>query len=405
MALLWARGEFFTTIDGDDKFHPDKLKIQVEEIGDQDACLCHYIRRHPRYPGGKRIHLGHNTLLFRRSLVEEIGYYDTVRFDADSEYVRRIGMPRVELSEVLLDYPVREGSLSEAAESGVAAGSAGAKIRAQYEENYFAWHEQSERPYLSFPAIRRAFEAGGPHHAVTRDPITVSLATFPEREASLRQTINSLLPWADRINVFLNEYKEPPAWLNHAKITTKVGERDLGDRGKFWWAETVQGYHFVCDDDILYSEAYAQLLLSKIEYYQRDAIVGVHGSRLTYPLNDYYSPPGRLHITFRDDKPEDMALDFLGTGALAYHTDKVRLSLDLFTENNMADIFLGLHAKRKGIPLICCGSPAGLIVDVPLPQQNSIYGHCLQNKRSKWGRRERVNQLLASHWPAAHARE
>ena len=245
-----------------------------------------------------------------------------MRFNADSEYIERIALnrPILELPDVLVEYAVREGSLTETKESGMAEGSLGSKIRAQYEQNYRAWHRQTRRPYLSFPAIRRPFEGGGPHHAVTRDPITVSLATFPEREASLRRTINSLSPWADRINVFLNQYKEPPAWLNHSKINIKVGESDLGDRGKFWWGETVQGYHFVCDDDILYSEAYAKLLLSKIEFYHREAIVGVHGSRLSYPLNDYYSPQGRWLITFRDDKPEDMALDFLGTGALAYHT-------------------------------------------------------------------------------------
>ena len=99
--------------------------------------------------------------------LEEIGYYDTVRFNADSEYIERIALnrPIVELLDVLVEYAVREGSLTETEESGMAEGSPGAKIRAQYEDNYRAWHRKTRRPYLSFPAIRRPFQAGGPHHS------------------------------------------------------------------------------------------------------------------------------------------------------------------------------------------------------------------------------------------------
>ena len=345
LALLWARGEFFTTIDGDDQFHPDRLKIQVEKTADEDASLCHYIRRHPRYPGGKRIYLGHNTLLFRRSLLKEIGYYDTVRFDADSEYIRRIALSRpiVAIPDVLLEYSVREGSLSEAPESGVAADSRGAKIRAHYVESYRAWHQQSERPYLSFPAIRRPFEAGGPNHAVSRDPIIVSLASFPEREASLRQTIDSLLPWADHINLFLNEYKEPPAWLNHAKINIQVGAgASTLEEAKFFRAETKPSYHFVCHDDILYSEEEVELLLSMIEVYHREGIVRLHHRLPSDSQHDDNRSLEQRIFHYRDDEPSGMALDFLSSRALAYHTDKVRFSLDLLTAGVATNLSMSL---------------------------------------------------------------
>lgn len=403
LALLWARGEFFTTIDGDDQFFPHKLEAQVTALGSLNACLCAYQRRHPRYPEGRFIKEGHNTLLFRRSLVERIGYYDTVRFNADSEYVERIesiepGQMIVKIPDVLVDYAVRPESLSEMAASGTASGSQGGKIREAHEEHYRAWHREAQHLYLGFPAIRRTFEPGAPEQAVERDPITVSVASFPEREESLRQMLDSVLPWADHINVFLNEYKEAPAWLKNAKIVTQIGEKDLGDRGKFWWADTVRGYHFVCDDDLLYSEAYVQLLLTKIEFYQREAVVSVHGSRLKDPNKDYYTSEGRELIFFHEDKLEDRRLDFLGTGTIAYHTDKIDLSLNDFSENNMADIFLGLKAKREGIPLVCCASPGNWVVKVPLTQNNAIYEDSLDGKSSKWNRRDRVNQLLINNW-------
>ena len=150
-----------------------------------------------------------------------------------------------------------------------------------------------------------------------------------------------MLPWADHINLFLNEYKEPPAWLNHAKINIQLGASHL-EEAKFWRVETKPSYHFVCHDDILYSEEEVELLLLMIEFSHREGIVGLH-RRLPsdLPHDDNRSLEQQI-FHYRDDNPSDMALDFLSSRVLAYHTDKVRLSLDLLTAGVATNLSMSL---------------------------------------------------------------
>lgn len=62
-AILFGQGEFISNLDGDDTYHPEKLKVQIESIKNCAACLCHYDR------GNKNIKVGSNTILFKRTRV------------------------------------------------------------------------------------------------------------------------------------------------------------------------------------------------------------------------------------------------------------------------------------------------------------------------------------------------
>jgi len=399
-ALVLGHGDLFTTLDGDDIFHPTKLLVQVQSLREHVASLHYYERIHDRYEDERLVQIGHNTLMFRKCLVREIGYYDAVHFAGDEEYISRIAQ-RYEiqrLDEVLLYYRVRPGSLTEAQETGLQPNTAGYAVREHYLKAYMAWHRGTSEPYVHFPQLHRSFPVGHPEQLANRDPITVSLASFPARRETLRRVLQTILPWADRVCVSLNNYAEPPRFLDHPKIEVNLAEPDLGDRGKFWWAEVVHGYHFICDDDIEYSEAYAQLLISKIEHYNRGAIVSLHGSLLSPTYQDYYSEQDRNIFTFRDRREADTRVDFVGTGVMAYHTDAIKLSPQLFAENNMADVYLGIYAKHNGIPLICCASNGELVKDISIPGSESIYEHSLKNIDSKFNRRHLVNEVLRAKW-------
>ena len=53
--------------------------------------------------------------------------------------------------------------------------------------------------------------------------VTINIATIPERESLLINTIKSLYDQADRINIWLNNYKTIPLWLSDTKIKRNVG--------------------------------------------------------------------------------------------------------------------------------------------------------------------------------------
>lgn len=180
---------------------------------------------------------------------------------------------------------------------------------------------------------------------------TASLATIPSRISQLKKTVESLLSQVDRLNVFCNNYQTVPEFLNHEKITLGFGDNSLGDAGKFFWADETKGYHFVCDDDILYPPNYVNKMIAKIEQYGRKAVVGIHGINLRFtPITDYHASTERF--PFHSEVKKDTLVHILGTGTIAYHSDTMKVSVRDFKEKNIADIFFALLGQNQKIPFI-----------------------------------------------------
>jgi glycosyltransferase involved in cell wall biosynthesis/LmbE family N-acetylglucosaminyl deacetylase len=393
-AIVMGEGEFITNLDCDDQYFPDKLAVQVANIGNAGACVCHYIR-----DVGGIINLSSNTMLFKREVIDTLGYFDSVRYDADTEYLRRLSIcfPVIQIPDILYQYTRRIGSLTEAEETGVDSKTGSAR-RGAYEASYRQWQRSSTFPYVNFPQVQRPFALGHESQQCPKEQIIVSMATFPERQESLKSALSSIYPWVDRINICLNEYDSVPDFLQDSKIHVDIGAPDRGDTGKFLWSNSIDGYHFTCDDDIIYSRRYFETLLTAIERYDREAIVGIHGSMVKrIPLPDFYSTKDRETVTFRQPLMADRRVDFLGTGVMAYHTQKVHIPYDLFHKKNMADVLLGIYAANQNIPLIQCASKNALVRDSEIKQTNSIYRHSSDDIPSKFNSRNQINALLAEY--------
>lgn len=227
------------------------------------------------------------------------------------------------------------------------------------------------------------------HHMAC--PVIASMAAIPRREDSLREVVRRLEGQVDHLNICLNGWDSTPEWLDKPWITVRLEDNTLGDAGKMIWVEDLlseayyaerggrllwkfrhgQGaYHLLADDDIEYPQIYAQVLAARIESYQRQALLGFHGAVLRGDVGSYYQDRTVHHMT--EDSDFDRPVHVLGTGVMAYHTSTLALRVDMFTQTNMADLFVALAAREQGVPMIVLARDADWLRTLEDPE-GSIY--------------------------------
>lgn len=186
------------------------------------------------------------------------------------------------------------------------------------------------------------------------DFVTASLAALPERSGSLEQTTASLLGQVDRLNVFLNGWEAVPEFLSHEKITVERSQdhEDRSDSNKFFWAQEIKGYHFTCDDDLVYPKDYVYKMVQHIESRDRKAVVTLHGRIMKpAPVDSFYR--GAKRVLHNQKKLTiDAAVHLGGTGCMAYHTDTISVKWEDFEQPHMADIWMGVLAKDQNVPIV-----------------------------------------------------
>ena len=104
--------------------------------------------------------------LFRRNLLTDtLGYWDTVRFGADSEMIARtravIGSEFCTYNQIGMICLSAPTSLTNHPEFGVRRDTGLSPIRKAYKRAWTAWHKgmAGENAYLPFPQLNRAFVA------------------------------------------------------------------------------------------------------------------------------------------------------------------------------------------------------------------------------------------------------
>jgi tetratricopeptide (TPR) repeat protein len=173
--LLNATGEYVTFHDSDDWCHPDKLRVQVELLQQNQELMgatTGYIRVDENsniiYRGkGSIRHACISLIIRRKEIVDRIGFFDSVRVSADSEYERRVhavfgkeSVAHIELPLIVAS--VRSESLSGGGKFALDwTGLSGPRLK--YRQMFEAYHDRirigTEKGYIPFPLKRRVFDA------------------------------------------------------------------------------------------------------------------------------------------------------------------------------------------------------------------------------------------------------
>lgn len=187
--------------------------------------------------------------------------------------------------------------------------------------------------------------------------VSVSMATYPMREKTFPDAVESLIDQCDNLLIYLNNYREVPAFLVSHPKKEKIHyildtASELRAAAKFTWAHN-PGFHVICDDDIIYPPDYTETLIAKVEAYGRKAVVGVHAANLMEIIPESGNHRKEV-LRFQEPESEDRAVNLLGTGTIAYHSDTVKnWEWEVLLDNRISnDEAVAVLAKRSGVPLV-----------------------------------------------------
>jgi len=184
------------------------------------------------------------------------------------------------------------------------------------------------------------------------DKVIIWIASIPEREKLLENTIISLYEQVDKIILGLNGYKKKPIRLKkYKKVQVISSDNSKGDIMKFIDIEKVSWYYFTCDDDIIYPSDYVDFMINWIERNERKMIVWLHWVIVPWKIKSYYYDCQRFH--YASELRASKVVHILWTWTTAFHTDTIKLKVSDFWKANMADIWLGKKAQESNVLMIC----------------------------------------------------
>lgn len=170
--LSQANGEYICRIDSDDNWDSTLLEKHCRILDNDVKKKYIGVQSLVKKDNGELL-FGEITLMYRKKIISQIGYYDSVRYGADTEFYYRIlavyGYNKiVRLHEPLYFYHHRVNSLTSSPTTGFHNPSSG---RDYYFKSFTDWHLRAikefqnkarrrdirHRLYISYPLIHRPF--------------------------------------------------------------------------------------------------------------------------------------------------------------------------------------------------------------------------------------------------------
>jgi glycosyltransferase involved in cell wall biosynthesis len=185
--------------------------------------------------------------------------------------------------------------------------------------------------------------------------ISVNIATYPPRKNSFIEVINELLKIdiIDKIRIYLNEYDNiPNDFPINDKILYHIGEKNLKDSGKYFWASTFKNeYYFTLDDDLIYPKSFFINHIILLEKYNNEIFVTNHGKEMVDNPTVFNEYKKSYHCL--KDVDNNYWINNGGTGVMVFDNSKFTIPIDLFKYHGMADLWISLYCQKNKIPILC----------------------------------------------------
>lgn len=152
--LLVSKGEYIARLDSDDYMDIHKIEEQVKHLDNNPRCEMIFCQCKS---DGHIVSRSMGTVMMRRDVIDKIGYYDSVRVAADSEYKDRYykinGTKNIYvIRKILYHITNRPNSLSRNTQTGMKS-----MVRNTYKRSYKDWHKNNNDLFIEFPLKKRKF--------------------------------------------------------------------------------------------------------------------------------------------------------------------------------------------------------------------------------------------------------
>lgn len=181
--------------------------------------------------------------------------------------------------------------------------------------------------------------------------IFAAVASIPQREAALKDVVNSILPQVDRLFVYLNGYEYVPDFLCNSKIEyvlDPIGRTAAS--AKLYWLGKVSGYYFSVDDDIVYPSDYCRKTIEEYRKLDSPCMVSYHGKN--YSIFGIHQRLDRLQFyQFENEQKDVCRAHVLGTGVAMVDTRLVKCDLysAAFKHPRSIDLAVSIALRKSGI--------------------------------------------------------
>lgn len=406
LALSLAEGRFVFFQDGDDLSHPERLRIGMQQLIQPGVLAVQGAYARVEFPSTRLMpvngllhKLGLITLGVRREVFEAIGVFNCTTKASDDEFFQRLQAYAASGTGTIvpLDLPTyyttfRPFSLfsdmvvNDPSASGVIEQQP-SPSRGAYVQAFHAKHAEigvsGFKGFFTFPTLRDHLPVAADMTLLPNptEAVQLSLCSIPERAEQLQQVLSALAPQVDRIHLYLDRYRQAPAFLEHwrpkLQVVISSEQPGLRDNGKFLplaalaeepcWLLTV-------DDDIAYPPDYVATLLKRLEHYGREAVLGVHGVLLPEQAEGYFSANYRKVHSFSKGLEADALVNVLGTGTMACHSSLLSgLNLGHFAQPGMADLYLACWCKQQQIPMVAIARHSSWLEQLGDPEDGSLW--------------------------------
>lgn len=181
--------------------------------------------------------------------------------------------------------------------------------------------------------------------------VFAAVASIPQRESSLKDVIDNILPQVDRLFIYLNGYKHIPNFIKNEKIEFVVDPIGrTAAAAKLYWAKQVEGYYFSIDDDIIYPFDYCTRTIELYKQLKEPCMVSYHGKNFSM-LATHQRLDRVEFYQFEHEQLNINKVHVVGTGVAMFDTRKVKV--DLYSKAvqhpRSIDLTVSIVLRKAGI--------------------------------------------------------